>query len=88
MQIIRYTQRDSQPGMVGSTKEWSARSAARLSALTGAWKPISRWKQVTLLAPVEPSKVLAVGRNYPEHAREHDVEIPEIPLIFSKPSPQ
>ncbi len=40
---------------------------------------------VRLLPPVEPSKIVCVGRNYSEHAREHGVEVPEIPLIFLKP---
>lgn len=42
-------------------------------------------ERARLLAPVVPSKVIAVGRNYVEHAREHDAEVPEIPLIFLKP---
>ncbi|MGL6234639.1 MAG: fumarylacetoacetate hydrolase family protein [Segniliparus sp.] len=42
--------------------------------------------QVTLLAPVEPSKVLAVGRNFAAHAAELGNEVPESPLIFIKPS--
>jgi 2-keto-4-pentenoate hydratase/2-oxohepta-3-ene-1,7-dioic acid hydratase in catechol pathway len=42
--------------------------------------------EVTLLAPVEPSKVLAFGRNYAEHAKELGNEVPEIPVVFSKPS--
>jgi len=40
---------------------------------------------VRLLAPVEPSKIICVGRNYPEHAREHGNEVPQIPLLFLKP---
>ena len=40
---------------------------------------------VRLLAPVEPTKIVCIGRNYIEHAREHDAEVPEIPLIFLKP---
>lgn len=40
---------------------------------------------VRLLAPVVPGKILAVGRNYVEHAREFDNPVPEIPLIFLKP---
>jgi 2-keto-4-pentenoate hydratase/2-oxohepta-3-ene-1,7-dioic acid hydratase in catechol pathway len=40
--------------------------------------------EVTLLAPVEPSKVLAFGRNYAEHAKELGNEVPEIPVVFSK----
>jgi 2-keto-4-pentenoate hydratase/2-oxohepta-3-ene-1,7-dioic acid hydratase in catechol pathway len=40
---------------------------------------------VRLLAPVLPGKIICVGRNYAEHAREHNVEIPELPLLFLKP---
>jgi len=40
---------------------------------------------VRLLAPVQPGKIICVGRNYPEHAREQNVEVPEIPLLFMKP---
>jgi 2-keto-4-pentenoate hydratase/2-oxohepta-3-ene-1,7-dioic acid hydratase in catechol pathway len=38
-----------------------------------------------LLAPVQPSKILCIGRNYAEHAKEHNAEIPRVPLIFMKP---
>ncbi|SOD98971.1 fumarylacetoacetate hydrolase family protein [Blastococcus haudaquaticus] len=39
---------------------------------------------VTLLAPVEPSKVLCMGRNYAEHAKELGNEVPDIPVVFAK----
>jgi 2-keto-4-pentenoate hydratase/2-oxohepta-3-ene-1,7-dioic acid hydratase in catechol pathway len=42
--------------------------------------------EVRLLAPVLPSKVVAVGRNYAEHARELGNEVPPEPVIFLKPS--
>ena len=38
-----------------------------------------------LLPPVTPSKIICVGRNYAAHAHEHDVEVPEVPLLFLKP---
>lgn len=41
---------------------------------------------VRLLAPVLPSKVVAVGKNYMEHAVEMGGEVPAEPLIFLKPS--
>ncbi len=50
---------------------------------TGERTPLS---EVTLLAPVEPSKVVAFGRNYAEHAKELGNEVPEIPIVFLKPS--
>jgi 2-keto-4-pentenoate hydratase/2-oxohepta-3-ene-1,7-dioic acid hydratase in catechol pathway len=40
---------------------------------------------VKLLAPSEPSKILCVGRNYVEHAKELGNEVPKVPLIFLKP---
>ena len=40
---------------------------------------------VRLLAPSEPSKIVCVGRNYIEHARELGNEVPKVPLIFLKP---
>ncbi|RRO16281.1 FAA hydrolase family protein [Saccharopolyspora rhizosphaerae] len=41
---------------------------------------------VRLLAPILPSKVICVGKNYADHAREMGSEAPENPLIFMKPS--
>ena len=37
-----------------------------------------------LLAPVRPGKIVAVGRNYREHAGEESAEVPEAPLLFAK----
>jgi 2-keto-4-pentenoate hydratase/2-oxohepta-3-ene-1,7-dioic acid hydratase in catechol pathway len=42
--------------------------------------------KVRLLPPVLPSKVVAVGRNYAEHARELGNAVPEAPITFFKPS--
>ncbi len=42
--------------------------------------------EVRLVAPMLPSKVVAVGRNYAEHAAELGNEVPEEPLLFMKPS--
>lgn len=41
---------------------------------------------VKLLAPVEPSKIVAVGRNYKDHAAEMGNPLPVEPLLFLKPS--
>ncbi|HSK65476.1 MAG TPA: fumarylacetoacetate hydrolase family protein [Anaerolineales bacterium] len=40
---------------------------------------------VRLLAPCEPSKIICVGRNYVEHAKELGNEVSKVPLIFLKP---
>jgi 2-keto-4-pentenoate hydratase/2-oxohepta-3-ene-1,7-dioic acid hydratase in catechol pathway len=39
---------------------------------------------VTLLVPCEPTKIIAIGRNYAEHAAEHAAAVPTAPLIFLK----
>jgi 2-keto-4-pentenoate hydratase/2-oxohepta-3-ene-1,7-dioic acid hydratase in catechol pathway len=43
-------------------------------------------EEVRLLAPFLPSKVIAIGKNYADHAREMGGEPPAEPVIFSKPS--
>jgi 2-keto-4-pentenoate hydratase/2-oxohepta-3-ene-1,7-dioic acid hydratase in catechol pathway len=62
-------------------------------ALTGApWtqgSPTARtWRlaDVRLVTPVEPGKIVCVGRNYAAHAAERGHEVPKEPLIFFKPS--
>ncbi len=42
-------------------------------------------ESVHLLPPVQPSKIICVGRNYVAHAAEHQAEVPQVPLIFLKP---
>jgi 2-keto-4-pentenoate hydratase/2-oxohepta-3-ene-1,7-dioic acid hydratase in catechol pathway len=41
---------------------------------------------VRLVPPVLPSKVIGIGKNYVEHAREMGAEAPETPMMFLKPS--
>jgi 2-keto-4-pentenoate hydratase/2-oxohepta-3-ene-1,7-dioic acid hydratase in catechol pathway len=50
---------------------------------TGASYPVA---DVRLLAPVLPTKVVAIGKNYADHAREMGGEPPAEPVIFLKPS--
>jgi 2-keto-4-pentenoate hydratase/2-oxohepta-3-ene-1,7-dioic acid hydratase in catechol pathway len=42
--------------------------------------------EVTLLAPCTPSKIVALGLNYRDHAEEFGHPIPDTPLLFLKPS--
>jgi 2-keto-4-pentenoate hydratase/2-oxohepta-3-ene-1,7-dioic acid hydratase in catechol pathway len=41
--------------------------------------------EVKLLAPAQPSKIICIGRNYVEHAKEQNAEVKKVPLIFLKP---
>ena len=85
MRIVRYLSKDDSPrygwilddligDIVGSPFEEFQRQEAKQSLTS-----------VRLLAPVSPSKIVCVGRNYVAHAKEHDAEVPEVPLIFLKP---
>jgi 2-keto-4-pentenoate hydratase/2-oxohepta-3-ene-1,7-dioic acid hydratase in catechol pathway len=42
-------------------------------------------EKVKLLAPILPGKIVCVGRNYVEHAKEQSAELPDVPLLFLKP---
>jgi len=43
-------------------------------------------KDVRLLAPCLPGKVVCLGLNYRPHAAELNIKLPELPLLFLKPS--
>ena len=45
-----------------------------------------RLADVRLVAPVDPPKIVCVGRNYAAHAAELGNDVPKEPLIFLKPS--
>lgn len=42
-------------------------------------------EDASLLVPIQPSKIVCIGRNYREHAAELGHEVPKEPLIFLKP---
>ncbi|MGP8023310.1 MAG: fumarylacetoacetate hydrolase family protein [Methanobacterium sp.] len=42
--------------------------------------------EVKILPPVLPSKIICVGLNYIDHARELNMDLPDEPVIFIKPS--
>lgn len=47
---------------------------------------IAHLDDVQLLAPVEAPRIIGVGLNYAEHAREVGKELPTEPMLFMKPS--
>src|SRR5579863_4069084 len=56
--------------------------------ILGKWEAAGRsWPlaDVKLLPPVEPSKIVCLGRNYLDHAAEFNNVPPKEPLIFLKP---
>ncbi|MFO8056515.1 MAG: fumarylacetoacetate hydrolase family protein [bacterium] len=41
--------------------------------------------EIKLLSPAQPTKIIALGLNYRDHAREMGMPIPEQPIMFLKP---
>ena len=53
-----------------------------------AWEPtetVVAWDEARILAPVIPTKIIAAGRNYADHADERGNTVPDEPLVFIKP---
>jgi 2-keto-4-pentenoate hydratase/2-oxohepta-3-ene-1,7-dioic acid hydratase in catechol pathway len=71
---------------------WARADGERLRLLTAApyaggletGTTVDR-RAARLLAPAEPSKIVAVGLNYKDHAAERNKPVPREPLIFLKP---
>ena len=84
MRIVRFMAGD-QPiyGLVEAEMVYGLEGSPFASSMRGA--PIGGLDMVELLAPCQPTKIVAIGRNYVEHAREHQAEVPAEPLIFLKP---
>jgi 2-keto-4-pentenoate hydratase/2-oxohepta-3-ene-1,7-dioic acid hydratase in catechol pathway len=84
MKIYRYKYRDKTA--YGALKEELlypvVGSIYRKFELKRKGVPIS---DVFLLPPAKPSKIVAIGRNYKDHAAEMGKPLPEEPLIFLKP---
>jgi len=54
----------------------------------GQWRrgaPVGGWEGFPLLVPCEPTKIVALARNYVSHAREMGTPPPDEPIIFLKP---
>ena len=67
-------------GLIASP--WESSEAKAQPVISMVQKPID---EMTLLSPVAPSKIVCVGRNYRDHAKELGNEVPAEPLLFFKP---
>lgn len=100
MRYVRYTLNEAGAGEAPTTPQWGlvigdevlplemapyvekALPGVLAPEVTGPAHPLT---MVKLAAPVTPSKLVCVGRNYAEHAAELGNEVPPEPLIFLKP---
>ncbi len=91
MKICRYVIREA-PSPGATSPRYGLIEGENVVEISGApWGPWSRGAhsvclaEVRLLAPVEPSKIVCIGRNYAAHAAELGNEVPQEPLMFLKP---
>src|SRR6202521_3641573 len=91
MKICRYLMRDATSSDSASPR-YGVIEGEDVIEISGApWGPwsrssrSSRLSDVRLVAPVEPSKIVCIGRNYAAHAAELGNEVPKEPLMFLKP---
>ncbi|MBU3967127.1 MAG: fumarylacetoacetate hydrolase family protein [Euryarchaeota archaeon] len=58
----------------------------RVIADKGLYNDTFLLTDLQILTPVQPSKIICVGLNYKDHARELGMEIPDEPVFFLKPA--
>jgi len=85
MKIVRF--------IADQKTEYGIMEGERVQSLTGSpFEPIKtldkyhKLSEVKLLAPCQPSKVVAIGLNYYSHAKEVNQPVPQEPMMFYKPS--
>jgi 2-keto-4-pentenoate hydratase/2-oxohepta-3-ene-1,7-dioic acid hydratase in catechol pathway len=84
MRIIRFSDGKNPAG-------WGWISGDKIGVIEGdpfgvfrRLKPTINLKDMTLLPPVNPGKLIGIGRNYAAHARERGVDVPPVPMFFLK----
>ncbi|MFZ9751124.1 MAG: Rv2993c-like domain-containing protein, partial [Candidatus Nanopelagicales bacterium] len=85
MRIARYSYKDSVGFAVVEQDQLKVLNGHPIGELnyTGEVIPLA---DARLLAPIIPSKIVCIGKNYREHALEMGSEPPTEPLFFFKPT--
>lgn len=84
MQICRFTTKLLKTPHYGVLESYSILPVPENVAIGPSTANLVQLKDAELLAPVAPSKVVCVGRNYVEHAKELGNKMPDEPLLFLK----
>lgn len=88
MKIIRFSETNGDDARFGILKDSTVHEAEGdlFSGLT-AGAEVGNIADVTLHAPIQPGKVMAIGLNYVDHVTELDKtrELPTSPVVFMKP---
>ncbi|RME06622.1 MAG: DUF2437 domain-containing protein [Anaerolineae bacterium] len=85
MRIVRYLSQNGSPAYGWVRDDLIGPIEGDIFGTYRRGEPRIERSRVRLLAPVQPSKIICVGRNYAAHAAEHQAEVPKVPLIFLKP---
>ena len=95
MKFVRFSIDKETPSTAADSVEgvrWGVIEDGQYRQITGS--PLGQWipsdrlyspESVRLLPPCSPSKIVCIGRNYAEHARELSNPLPSEPLLFLKP---
>ena len=88
--VPRYAFVDQREGILWATSPMDAPEEDRAAQIAAQTLPAVDFHprplaDLHLLAPVTPSKILCIGRNYRDHATELGNEVPKEPLLFLKP---
>src|SRR5260370_10728366 len=91
MKICRYLMRGASPSDSASPRYGLIEGENVIEISGSPWGQWSRGSRawpiadVRLVAPVDPSKIVCIGRNYAAHAAEMGNEVPKGPVMFLKP---
>lgn len=87
MRVGRFSERGEVGyGIVDSdVVHWLAEAPFGVPEPVRGSRPDSRLADVDVLVPVEPSKVVCVGRNFAEHAEQMRLAVGVVPSVFFKP---
>jgi len=88
MKFCRFIAKDSSAPRFGILDGGSVTEISAAPWCAAPWAKTGKsfeLASVRLVAPVTPSKIVCVGRNYAAHAAELGNEVPKQPLIFLKP---
>lgn len=87
MRIIRYESPIGPQTGIVTADDQVVKAAGSIAEGYTPGEVIAPLADVDLLAPLEPGKIVAIGKNYLEHVNELDknASVPEFPIMFMKP---
>jgi 2-keto-4-pentenoate hydratase/2-oxohepta-3-ene-1,7-dioic acid hydratase in catechol pathway len=85
LKIVRFTwEHETKYGFIEKEKVYAVEGDVFGDFERG--EQVGALSEIRLLAPCVPTKIVALGRNYAEHAAETQSQVPTEPLIFLKPT--